>query len=87
MATITLTARELKNRTGDAFRALSRGDRVVLTRRGKALAVMVPVTEGEAAAALPPYDEAWRAIEEALAASEPRYPSLAEAMARSRRRP
>jgi antitoxin (DNA-binding transcriptional repressor) of toxin-antitoxin stability system len=86
MATITLTAKDLKNRTGDAFRAIGRGDRVVLTRRGKALAVMVPLAEGEEVPDLPPYAEAWADIEQALAASAPEFPSVDEAMARSRRR-
>jgi prevent-host-death family protein len=86
MATITLTAKELKNRTGDAFRAIGRGDRVVLTRRGKALAVIVPLAEGEELPDLPPYAEAWAEIEAALASSAPAFASLDEAMARSRRR-
>jgi len=86
MATITLTARELKNRTGDAFRAIGRGDRVVLTRRGRALAVMVPLAEGAELPVLPPYAEAWAEIEQALATSAPEFPSVDEAMARSRRR-
>ena len=86
MTTITLTAKELKNRTGDAFRAIRRGDRVVLTRRGKALAVMVPLAEAEGLPDLPPYAEAWSEIEGALAASAPEFPSLEAAMARSRRR-
>lgn len=86
MATITLTARELKNRTGDAFRAIRRGDRVILTRRGKALAVMVPLAGADELPELPPYPEAWAEIESALAASAPEFPSLEEAMARSRRR-
>ncbi len=86
MATITLTAKELKNRTGDAFRAIDRGDRVVLTRRGKALALIVPLEGNEEVPDLPPYAEAWADIEAALAASAPEFPSLDEAMARSRRR-
>lgn len=86
MATITLTARDLKNRTGDAFRAVGRGDKVVLTRRGKALAVIVPLADDEVLPDLPPYAEAWAEIEAALAASTPEFASVDEAMARSRRR-
>jgi prevent-host-death family protein len=87
MATITMTAKELKNRTGDAFRAVSRGDKVVLTRRGKPVAVLLSVADSEADRRLPPYEEAWAEIEMALAASEPEFPSLEEAMSRSRGRP
>ena len=86
MATITLTARELKNRTGDAFRAIRRGDRVVLTQRGKPLAVMVPLPGGEEAVDLSPYREAWSEIEGALAASSSEFPTVEQAMARSRLR-
>jgi prevent-host-death family protein len=38
----TVTARELKNRTGEALRAVGRGERVVITRRGKPFAVLSP---------------------------------------------
>lgn len=87
MATITMTAKELKNRTGDAFRAISRGDRVVLTRRGKPVALLVSVAEAEEDRPLPPFAEAWDEIETTLAASEPEFPSLEEAMSRLRGRP
>jgi prevent-host-death family protein len=87
MGTITMTAKELKNRTGDAFRAVSHGERVLLTRRGKTVAVMVPVDFPTREDEVLPYDQAWLEIEAALAASEPEYASLEEAVSRSRRRP
>ena len=87
MGTITMTAKELKNRTGDAFRAVARGERVMLTRRGKTVAVLVPVDFPIVEDEVLPYDEAWQMIEDALAASEPEYASLEEAVSRSRRRP
>ena len=87
MGTITMTAKELKNRTGDAFRAVARGERVMLTRRGKTVAVLVPVDFPTVEDEVLPYDEAWQMIEDALAASEPEYASLEEAVSRSRRRP
>jgi len=86
MGTITMTAKELKNRTGDAFRAVARGERVMLTRRGKTVAVLVPVDFPTLKDEVLPYDQAWREIEAALAASQPEYASLEEAMSRSRRR-
>jgi prevent-host-death family protein len=86
MGTITMTAKELKNRTGDAFRAVSRGERVLLTRRGKAVAVLVPVDYPSQDDDILPYDQAWQEIEAALAASPPEFASLEEAMSRSRRR-
>jgi len=87
MGTTTMTAKELKNRTGDAFRAVARGERVLLTRRGKTVAVMVPVDFPVLEDEVLPYDQAWQEIEAALAASEPEYASLEEAVSRSRRRP
>src|SRR2546429_9877273 len=41
----TMTARELKNRTGDALRAEGQGEQVLITRRGKPLALVVPPTD------------------------------------------
>lgn len=87
MGTITMTAKELKNRIGDAFRAVSDGQRVMLTRRGKTVAVMVPMDFPTQEDKVLPYDQAWLEIEAALAASEPECASLEEAMSRSRRRP
>src|SRR5438128_11532532 len=40
----TMTARELKNRTGDALRAVGQGEQVLITRRGKPFALVVPAT-------------------------------------------
>ena len=87
MGTLTMTAKELKNRTGDAFLAVARGERVLLTRRGKVVAVLVPVAEPGGDDEVLPYEVAWREVEAALAASPPRFPSLDEAMSSSRRRP
>lgn len=87
MGTLTMTAKELKNRTGVAFHAVARGQRVLLTRRGKVVAVLVPVVDPDDADEVLPYEVAWQEVEAALAASPPRFPSLEEAMSRSRRRP
>ncbi len=82
---VTMTAKELKNRTGTAMRALERGQRMVLTRRGRTVGVMVPA--GDAAARTDPdYEEAWADIEQALARTKPEFASWREALGRSRRR-
>lgn len=87
MSMRTMTARELKNRSGEAFAAIARGERVLLTRRGKVVAVMVPAAEAAGDGEVPPYEVAWQEIEATLAATAPPFSSLAEAMARTRRRP
>ncbi len=85
---VTMTAKDLKNRTGEALRAVASGRRVVVTWRGRTIGVIVPAGGAAAAAAsAPPYDEAWAEIETALRASRPRHRSWQQAMARSRRRP
>ena len=40
---VTVPAKDLKNRTGDVVRRLERGEGVLITKRGKPLAVMRPV--------------------------------------------
>jgi prevent-host-death family protein len=83
--TRNLTAKELKNRTGEALRAVQRGDRVLVTRRGKPLALIVPIRSVEEFS-LPPFEEAWSEIEQALARSRAAFPTLAAAMSKTRRR-
>jgi len=39
---VTVPARDLKNRTGDIVRRIERGEHILITKRGKALAVMRP---------------------------------------------
>lgn len=87
MGTITMTAKDLKNRTGDAFRAVSRGEKVVLTRRGKPVAILLPIGEASGVDEVLPYEQVWPEIESALASSQAEFDSLEEAMSRSRRRP
>jgi len=85
-ATLTLTAKELKNRTGEALRAVGEGRRVLVTRRGQPVAVMTPVSPHPAPPDELPYEEAWREIEGALRATKPRDRSWKRAIDRSRRR-
>jgi prevent-host-death family protein len=82
------TAKELKNRTGEALRHVARGDKVVITRRGRPLAVLVPATEATCrdAVAIRPLSEAWADIEAQLKATAPTFPTWREALRWSRRR-
>lgn len=83
----TMTARDLKNKTGEAMRTVSRGERVVVTLRGKPFALITPVTaESLEKVSLRPAEEAWRAIEDALKRTRPEFKNAKEAMAWTRRR-
>ena len=43
---VTVPARDLKNRTGEIVRRIERGEHVLITKRGKPLAVMRPARGG-----------------------------------------
>lgn len=79
-ATRVVTARDLKNATGDVVRAVRRGESVVVTFRGKPLAVIEPLRPDEpGTAAVPAYEEAWAEIERQLERSQSRFGSWQEA--------
>ena len=82
-----MTARELKNATGEVVRALRRGETIVLTFRGQALGTIAPLqSEERHGPSVPPYDEAWTRIEEELRRSTPRFGSWRQAENYSRGR-
>jgi prevent-host-death family protein len=72
----TMTARDLKNSTGEVVRALRRGESILLTFRGKPLGTIEPLGPHPAGAtAVPPYEEAWAEIEDQLSRSAPVFAS------------
>lgn len=82
-----ITARDLKNKTGEAMRAVSQGEKVMVTLRGKPFALISPVNaESLKEVSLRPFKEAWRDIEDTLKKTRPRFKSVKEAMAWTRRR-
>jgi len=82
-----MTAKELKNRDGEAMRVVSKGEQVVVTMRGKPFALISPATEAALGKApLRPSDEAWDDIEAALRKTRPRFSGAREAMSWTRRR-
>lgn len=85
---VTMTAKDLKSRTGEALRVVASGRRVVVTRRGKTLGVIVPAGDAVVTTGAKPlsYDAAWAEIETALGASPARHRTWQHAMAQSRRR-
>ena len=84
--TRTITARDLKNHTGDAIRAAREGRRTIVTYRGRPVAVIVPA-EPSAERESGSYEVEWAEVAAALASTSPPERTWQEAMARSRRRP
>ena len=84
----SVTAKELKNRTGAVLRLVRAGATVAVTNRGRYIAVISP-----AAAALSgkPQErlssEAWAEIVAALAATAPEHSDWREALRHTRGRP
>jgi prevent-host-death family protein len=83
---LTIPATELKNKTGQAIRAAEEGRRVIVTRRGRPVAILIPAQPEQPEADQPPYEQAWREIEQALEHSPARHQTWREALDRSRRR-
>jgi prevent-host-death family protein len=83
----TMTAGNLKNKTGEAMKAVSRGEKVVITLRGKPFALISPVTaDSLKKSSLRPFEAAWSDIENLLSKSAPKFKGFKEAMAWTRRR-
>ena len=83
----TMTARELKNATGEVVRTLRRGESILLTFRGKPLGTIEPARDDDLqATAVPPYEEAWAEIEAQLNRSTPHFTSWRDAEAHNRGR-
>ncbi len=77
----TITAKQLKQRTGEVIKRLKSGERFTLTHRGKPVATITPSSSGEEKLSdgLRPFDRAWEDIERALEESEPRFENWKEA--------
>ncbi len=83
----SMTARDLKNRTGDALRAVRRGESVVITFRGKPVGALVPwLPSTRSRPGNRSVEEVWPDIERELQRSAPRFSSWTEAEDRVRGR-
>ncbi len=83
----SISAKELKNRTGQVLKLVEGGQKVLITMRSKPFAVLSPVRDVEEGTAnLRPYEEAWKDIEKTLQSTKPEFGSVAEAMRWTRRR-
>jgi prevent-host-death family protein len=81
----SVSAKELKNKTGEVLYRVERGQRLLITKRGKPLAVISPFGGAELKpAGLRDYKDAWKDIERELGAKNPRFKTWQEAMRESR---
>ncbi len=77
----SISAKELKNQTGEVLRRVGAGERVLITKRGKPLALLSPVKEDHLKpVGLRAYEEAWQDIEKTLRITRPRFKTWQEAM-------
>ena len=82
-----MTAKDLKNRTGEALRSVKHGESVMITVHGKPKAILSPAGETvDFPGNEKKFEEAWEEIEEALSRSKPPFKSWQEATHWSRKR-
>ena len=77
----TVTAKQLKQKTGEIIKRVRSGERLTITYRGKPVAIMAPQTtdETEVLGKLRSFDEAWTDIENTLGKTKPGFKGWKEA--------
>ena len=77
----TVTAKQLKQKTGDVIKRIKSGERLTLTYRGKPLAVIEPATEKDIQETNKVGDalKAWELIESTLNSTGPEFENWREA--------
>jgi prevent-host-death family protein len=78
-----ITAKQLKQKTGEVIKKVKDGERLIITHRGKPVATLAPPTveEKKTFEELRPYEEAWKDIEETLQKTKPAFKGWREATA------
>ena len=76
-----ITAKALKQHTGDFIKRLRAGEPFVLTYRGKRIGIVTPCTDDQGEGSSESADERWTEVEAALAQSEPAFPDWSQATA------
>ena len=77
----TITAKHLKQRTGEVIKRVKSGERLTITFRGKPIAIIAPL-EKDASTAQPelrPFDKAWEDILQTLDNTVPEFEGWKEA--------
>ncbi|MBW1869219.1 MAG: type II toxin-antitoxin system prevent-host-death family antitoxin [Deltaproteobacteria bacterium] len=77
----TITAKQLKQKTGEVMRRIRSGERLTVTYRGETVAVITPSVQEQRKKSedLRPFEEAWRGIEAALKETKPEFQGWREA--------
>ena len=77
----TISAKHLKQRTGEVMKRVRAGERLTVTYRGKPVALIAPSTgeQGRVSGELNPFEQAWRGIEAVLQETEPQFQGWREA--------
>jgi prevent-host-death family protein len=77
----TITAKQLKQKTGEVIRRIKSGERLTLTYRGKPLAVIEPTTDKDINKLNNVSDlvKAWDRIESTLSSTNPEFENWREA--------
>ena len=85
----TITAKQLKQKTGEVIRRIKAGERLTLTYRGKAIAIIEPAVGKTLGTAdqVKASQKAWKNIEAALDQTKPEFKSWREATGWVRKRP
>jgi len=76
----TVTAKQLKQKTGEVLRRVRSGEHLTVTYRGKPVAVIAP-SDSEVTntfSDLRPFEEAWRDIEQTVKKAESQFNRLQE---------
>ncbi|MFC1581092.1 type II toxin-antitoxin system Phd/YefM family antitoxin [Thermodesulfobacteriota bacterium] len=77
----TVTAKHLKQKTGEIIKRVKSGESLTITHWGKPVAIMRPPTdnENEVSHKLSSFDEAWSDIEKTLKKTKPEFTDWKEA--------
>jgi prevent-host-death family protein len=78
----TITAKQLKQNTGEIIKRVKSGELLTLTFRGKPIAVIAPpkAEEIDAVGEIRPFDEPWKDIEKTLRNTKPQFKGWKEAV-------
>ena len=84
----TITAKQLKQKTGDVIKRIKAGERLALTYRGKLLAYIEPAFDKSSKATdqVKEYQKAWENIESTLQETTPEFKDWREATGWVRKR-